>query len=77
MEHKSDELRMFLERKVQIGGLRSERTEEQWEGTFGEDWYKVCLEEVASGLGDPMGLEDVREVFEMMGEDLESLHSSD
>jgi len=76
VEGKSDELRMFLETKVQAGGLSSQRTREQWEGTFGENWYKVYLEQVDTRLGDPMGLEDVREVFEMMGEDLKSLDSS-
>ena len=73
VEGNSAELRRFVERKVQIGGLREERTKEQWESTFGEDWYKVRLETVESDIGDPMGIEDMREVFEMMGEDLESL----
>ena len=68
VESKSDELKRFIERKVRVGGLREERTKEQWEGTFGEDWFKVRLESLKSDIGDPMGFEEVKLVINMMNE---------
>ena len=66
VQAKSDELKRFVERKVQVGGLQMERTREQWEDTLGENWYKVYLEEVDSEIGDPMELADVRDVWKLL-----------
>ena len=66
VQAKSDELKRFVERKVQVGGLQMERTREQWEDTLGENWYKVYLEEVANEIGDPMELADVRAVWKLL-----------
>lgn len=62
----SDELKRFVERKVQVGGLQKERTKEQWESTLGEDWFKVYLERLESEIGDSMDISDIKDVFEMM-----------
>src|SRR5579859_704413 len=66
VQAKSDELKRFVEKKVQVGGLQMERTREQWEDTLGENWYKVYLMEVDSEIGDPMELADVRDVLKML-----------
>jgi hypothetical protein len=52
---KSEELTRFIARKVAVGGLRKERTKEQWEDTFGSGWCKVTVEAVKDcKIGDPM-----------------------
>lgn len=66
VQAQSDELKRFVERKVEVGGLQKERTKEQWEGTLGENWLKVYLEGVDSEIGDPMELADVRAVLKMI-----------
>ena len=57
---RSDDLRALIAMKVQQGGLRKERTKEQWEETFGENWCKVTLEPVDIEIGDPMAVANIR-----------------
>jgi hypothetical protein len=56
----SEELKNFIEMKVQAGGLKKERTKEQWQDTFSTDWVKVTLRPVEIGMSDPMGVPDIR-----------------
>ena len=61
---RSDELRNFIAKKVQYGGLQKERTKEQWEETFGSDWCKVTVaREVVTEIGDPMDIADIRDAL--------------
>jgi hypothetical protein len=57
---RSDELTEFVEKKIAAGGLRRERTKEQWDETVGTDWWKVTLRPVEVGMGDPMKISDIR-----------------
>jgi hypothetical protein len=61
---KSPELTSFIAAKVKAGGLRTERTKEQWEETFGVDWYKVKLVSIKTSMGDPMDIKDIHKALE-------------
>jgi hypothetical protein len=65
----SDELKNFIEMKVRAGGLKKERTKEQWQDTFGTDWVKVTLRPVEIGISDPMGVPDIRAALEDLDSD--------
>jgi hypothetical protein len=62
---KSEELTTFIAKKVAVGGLRKERTKEQWEDTFGSGWSKVTVETVQDcEIGDPVEVPNVREMVQ-------------
>ena len=60
---RSDELKRFISKKVQMEGLQKERTKEQCEETFGSDWCKAALASVVPTIGDPREITDVRGVI--------------
>jgi hypothetical protein len=60
---RSDELRNFISKKVQYGGLKKERTKEQWEETFGSDWCKVTIACVVTQIGNPMDIANIRDAL--------------
>lgn len=56
----SKELKVFIQMKIDSGGLKKERTKEQWQDTFSIDWCKVTLRHVEVGMGDPVNIADIQ-----------------
>jgi hypothetical protein len=61
---RSNALETFISKKIRAGGLRRERTAEEWAATFEVDWYKVSLIPFDECEINPMEVTDVRGFLE-------------
>jgi hypothetical protein len=61
---RSNALKSFIFKKIKAGGLRRERTAEEWAATFEVDWYKVSLVPFDECEINPMEVKDVRSFLE-------------
>jgi hypothetical protein len=61
---RSNALKSFIFKKIKAGGLRRERTAEEWAATFEVDWHKVSLVPFDECEINPMEVKDVRSFLE-------------